>query len=35
MLDLIGRLLEWEEFTGGWEAPCWKEARDLFVKLEV
>lgn len=24
--NLIRRLLEWSEYTGGWEAPVWKEA---------
>jgi hypothetical protein len=28
---VLVKLLEWEEFTGGWDAPVWKEARKLVA----
>lgn len=28
----LADLLEWEQHTGGWEAPCWDRARRLVAQ---
>jgi hypothetical protein len=33
MLDLLGRLLAWEKFMGGYGSPAWDQARELHGKL--
>ena len=35
MLRIIKRLLQWNAFTGGWEAECWREAKILLAELET
>lgn len=30
--DIIYRLIEWADFTGGWEAPIWDRARAFFLR---
>lgn len=30
--DIIYRLIEWADFTGGWEAPIWDEARAYYLR---
>jgi hypothetical protein len=32
--DALASLLDWESRTGGWEAPCWRKARDLMLILQ-
>lgn len=32
-LVMLGRLLEWEVATGGWDAPVWTEAARLHARL--
>ncbi len=29
LYDMLSRLIEWETIMGGWDAPVWREARDL------
>lgn len=33
LLSLLSDLLEWEQETGGWEAPIWNKARRLLAKM--
>jgi hypothetical protein len=28
--EVLGELLEWAAHTGGWDAPCWTRAKELF-----
>ena len=30
---LMGSLLEWESIVGGWDSPCWRDAREFFHAL--
>lgn len=30
---LLGSLLEWESIVGGWDSPCWRDAREFFHAL--
>ena len=32
--DLLQRLVEWQEHTGGWEAQVWREAEAMLRKLK-
>ena len=35
MLRSLKRLLQWSALTGGWEAECWQEAKNLLAELEM
>lgn len=34
LLAALKALVEWAAFTGGWEAPCWDDARAAIKKAE-
>ncbi|GAB0120053.1 hypothetical protein [Acidisoma sp. 7E03] len=35
MLRVLKSLLQWNHFTGGWDAACWQDARDLLAEFQT
>ena len=33
LVECLQELLEWREYMGGWEAPCWERAEQLVADL--
>jgi hypothetical protein len=33
LLAILARLIEWDEHMGTWEAPVWRDAKDLHAEL--
>lgn len=35
LLDALKGLVEWGQQTGGWDAPCWRQAEELITVIEA